>query len=81
MLRIQRKHSDESLLVVITYSFARCFATENTGTINDEIEWDNKQCLQNKFFYVMSDLISSSCALNNVIIIEKLNKNPMILFS
>ena len=47
-----------SVLVVITYSFARCSATENTGTINDEIEWDNKQCLQNKFFYVMSDLIS-----------------------
>lgn len=61
--------------------FARCSATENAGTINDEIEWDNKQCLQNKFFYVMIDLISSSCAPNNVIIIEKLNKYPMILFS
>ena len=73
--------SNFSVLVVITYSFERCSATENTGTINDEIEWDNKQCLQNKFFYVMIDLISSSCAPNNVIIIEKLNKNPMILFS
>ena len=70
-----------SVLVVIIYSFARCSATENAGTINDEIEWDNKQCLQNKFFYVMIDLISSSCAPNNVIIIEKLNKYPMILFS
>ena len=32
------------LLVVVTYSFAKCSANEKTGTINDEIVWHDGKC-------------------------------------
>ena len=68
------------LLVVVTNPFAKCSATENKGAINEEIVWYYGQCLQISISYVTSDLLSSSFAPNNVIIIEKFNKNWMILF-